>query len=80
MPGRRAENAGRINGLKPNSRLRPVPGHTNILLTLEAVATQDPHYWLLDGKLIAQNQQKKTARFVLNSAGNHTSVDFWVDL
>jgi hypothetical protein len=80
MPGRRAENAGRINGLKPNSRLRPVPGHTNIPLTLEAVATQGPLYWLPGGKLVAQNQHKNTTRLMLDSAGNHTSVDFWVDL
>ena len=83
----------RVNGLKPGSRLRPVPGQTRIPLTLEAVATQGPHYWLLDGKLVAhnQNQHKKTTRLVIDSAGqhsialidsagNHTSVDFWVDL
>ncbi|MBK6998729.1 MAG: hypothetical protein IPH35_01705 [Rhodoferax sp.] len=71
-----------MNGLKPDSRLRPVPGHTHIPLTLEAVATQGPHYWLPGGKLVAQSQHqhKKTTRLVLDSAGNHTSVDFWVDL
>ncbi|MBK7003171.1 MAG: hypothetical protein IPH35_25610 [Rhodoferax sp.] len=34
----------------------------------------------LDGKLVRQNQQKKTAHLGVDSAKNHTSVDFRVDV
>ncbi|MBK7001952.1 MAG: hypothetical protein IPH35_18890 [Rhodoferax sp.] len=55
--------------LSPHTTRRAGP---RIPLTLEAVATQGPHYWLPGGKLVAQNQNqhKKTARLVLDSAGN----------
>ena len=33
----------------------------------------------LDGKLVGKSQQKKTAHLVIDSAKNHTSVDFRVD-
>lgn len=61
----------RLMGLNQDSRLRTVPGKSDIPVTLDAVGGSGQHYWLLDGRQVALGLKKRQT-FIINSAGEHS--------
>nr|WP_314861788.1 penicillin-binding protein 1C [uncultured Undibacterium sp.] len=61
----------RLMGLNQGSRLRTVPGKSDIQVSLDALGGSGQHYWLLDGRQVAQGQKKRQT-FIVNTAGAHS--------
>lgn len=80
----------KLMGLKNGTRLKPTPGRTQMLVTLDAVGGTGTHYWLLDGQQLASAGRSASQTFslaspgmhsisVVDSAGHYDSVVFEVD-
>jgi len=64
----------RLMGLRNGSRIRAAPGQNKLVVNLEAVGGTGLHYWLLDGRQVADASPRKRQNFVLNDAGRHSIV------
>jgi penicillin-binding protein 1C len=88
--GLQSGNGLKIMGLPSGTRLRSIPGKRDIQLSLDAIGGSGKLYWLFDGQTMKYAKDTKRALFkisgsgqhsisVIDSAGNHDSVMFWVD-